>query len=561
MKTEGKAFYIPTEDACVLSWGEGAPDSTNTGIVPGGRYTDTTNAAAYINTNTAASPTWKAIDVANLILGDSETIVFGTGSDVTVQWTGAAFTVTAANVAGEPYTFTAGQGAATSAGGAFKLVGGAGGGTSGNGGLISATGGASTSGDGGAASVTGGAGGTAGDGGDASLVGGVGGATGSGGAIAVTGGDTVAGATGTGGAVAIAGGANANTTNGAGGAVSATGGAGKGTGDGGAASLVGGAGGATGAGGAIAITGGASAGVGGTAGAVTIDAGAVTGGTGAAVSIAPTNTNATGITLGNDTSLADNVAIIFGTGSDVDISWNASYLVGGSVGMWAAAPVPIHQSLLTATGLPAYELHDDFFQHDPTATVGRWPELVVGAGTQSLLDDVAGGVCRLSCQATTDDACEQMTFVSAPFYLAAGKTLWYETRIKITGDIQSEHSFGLVALGENLTAVADVLPADGVSFSTQDGSLAVALTCSKDGTDTGAVAGVHTLVSGSWVTLGFLVNGVTSVTPYVNGVAGTAATTTICDDESLAPYFLVRNGDGVTTQIMDIDYVKVVQLR
>jgi hypothetical protein len=554
MKTEGKAFYIPTEDACVLSWGEGAPDSTNTGIVPGGRYTDTTNAAAYINTNTAASPTWKAIDVANLILGDSETIVFGTGSDVTVQWTGAAFTVTAANVAGEPYTFTAGQGAATSAGGAFKLVGGAGGGTSGNGGLISATGGASTSGDGGAASVTGGAGGTAGDGGDASLVGGVGGATGSGGAIAVTGGDTVAGATGTGGAVAIAGGANA-----AGGAVSATGGAGKGTGDGGAASLVGGAGGATGAGGAIAITGGASAGVGGTAGAVTIDAGAVTGGTGAAVSIAPTN--ATGITLGNDTSLADNVAIIFGTGSDVDISWNASYLVGGSVGMWAAAPVPIHQSLLTATGLPAYELHDDFFQHDPTATVGRWPELVVGAGTQSLLDDVAGGVCRLSCQATTDDACEQMTFVSAPFYLAAGKTLWYETRIKITGDVQSEHSFGLVALGENLTAVADVLPADGVSFSTQDGSLAVALTCSKDGTDTGAVAGVHTLVSGSWVTLGFLVNGVTSVTPYVNGVAGTAATTTICDDESLAPYFLVRNGDGVTTQIMDIDYVKVVQLR
>jgi hypothetical protein len=54
---------------------------------------------------------------------------------------------------------------------------------------------------------------------------------------------------------------------------------------------------------------------------------------------------------------------------------------------------------------------------------------------------------------------------------------------------------------------------------------------------------------------------VTSITPYVNGVAGTAATATICDDESLAPYFLVRNGDATTTQILDIDYVKVVQLR
>ncbi|KKM85347.1 hypothetical protein LCGC14_1290000, partial [marine sediment metagenome] len=173
----------------------------------------------------------------------------------------------------------------------------------------------------------------------------------------------------------------------------------------------------------------------------------------------------------------------------------------------------------------------------------------------------AGGVLLLTCQATTDDASEQLTHKGAGFLLAAGKTIWYETRLKIVGDVQSEHSFGLVADGEDLTAVADVLPADGISFSTQDATLAAALTVSKGGTNTGAVAGVHTLVSGTYVTLGFLIDGVTSVTPYVNGVAGTAATATIPDTEHLAPYFLVRNGDGTTQQVMHVDYVKVVQLR
>jgi hypothetical protein len=257
-------------------------------------------------------------------------------------------------------------------------------------------------------------------------------------------------------------------------------------------------------------------------------------------------------------SLVDDGYVSFGTGNDVRLAWNATYLEGGpATGMWANAPSPADPQYHVA----AYELFDDFTNFDPTAATGNWPETVVGTGTQALMADLAGGVLRLSCQATTDDACEQMMYVSDPFKLAAGKTLWYETRIRITGDVQSEHSFGLAALGEDLTAVADVLPADGVSFSTQDATLAAALTCSKDGTDTGAVAAVHTLVTATWVKLGFVIDGLTSCTPYVDGVAGTAATATFCDDESLAPYFLVRNGDNVTTQILDIDYVKVVQLR
>lgn len=262
---------------------------------------------------------------------------------------------------------------------------------------------------------------------------------------------------------------------------------------------------------------------------------------------------------GIDQLFGDTDKLIFGDGSDVTVQWDGTRLVGTSAAnpMWDDCPSPMDPNYKSQV----FEFFDDFLSFDPTAAVGDWPETVVGTGTQARLADVAGGVLRLSCQATTDDACEQMQFVSDPFKLAAGKTLWYETRVKITGDVQSEHSFGLSALGEDLTAVADVLPADGVSFSTQDASLAAALTASKDGTNTGAVAGVHTLVTAAWVVLGFKIVGLTSITPYVNGVAGTAAVATFCDDESLAPYFLVRNGDATTTQILDIDYVRVVQLR
>lgn len=263
-----------------------------------------------------------------------------------------------------------------------------------------------------------------------------------------------------------------------------------------------------------------------------------------------------GFAMTGSQAITDAGDITFGTGSDVKAQWDGTtFNLAPASGMWANCPL-VHY----ANGMSlAYEVYDDFIS-TPDVT-NLWTAANVGTGTTAYDPAVAGGVLLLTCQATTDDACEQLTRKGAGFLLAAGKTIWYETRIKIVGDVQSEHSFGLVADGEDLTAVADVLPADGISFSTQDATLAAALTVSKGGTDTGAVAGVHTLVSGTWVTLGLLIDGITSVTPYVNGTAGTAATATIPDDEHLAPYFLVRNGDGTTQQIMHVDYVKVVQLR
>lgn len=261
---------------------------------------------------------------------------------------------------------------------------------------------------------------------------------------------------------------------------------------------------------------------------------------------------------GIDVALGDLDLVVFGHDRDVIVQWEGSYLTAGDDGMWAGCPAKLDPNFASV----AYELFDDFVEYDNTATVGNWTLAEVGTGTDALSDATAGGFVILTCQATTDNACEQITHTGAPFKLAAGKKLWFEARVKFTGDITpSEVSLGLVNSGEDLTAVADVLPQDGVSFSKQDGATAFAATASKNGTDTGAVAGVHTLVSGAWVVFGFLIDGVTSITPYVNGVAKTALTATICDDELLTPYFLVRNGDATTQEVLEIDYVKVVQLR
>lgn len=242
-------------------------------------------------------------------------------------------------------------------------------------------------------------------------------------------------------------------------------------------------------------------------------------------------------------------------GTKTAASWTAASPPGS--GLWAGAPTPADPQWQQI----AHQLFDDFYELDTTATVGRWAAFNVGTGTTVLADDVAGGELVMTCQATTDDACEQLNGVSAPFLFAAGKTLWYEARVKQVGDVQSEVSFGLCALSEDLTAVADVYPADGVCFAHQDASMALALTASKGGVNTGAVAGVHTMVTNVYATYGLLIDGLTSITPYIDGVAGTPATATFVDDESLCPYFLVRNGDGTTQQKLHVDYVKVLQLR
>lgn len=294
-------------------------------------------------------------------------------------------------------------------------------------------------------------------------------------------------------------------------------------------------------------------------GAITFSAAATFNST-VAIAGATTVTAAVTFTTG-ELLFNDNAKATFGTGNDVQVYWDAVNLVADSpTGVWVN-PRPV--ALNPASSDTFYEIFDDFFTYNPTATTGDWILTEDDAAdTQALSDTVAGGVLLLTAKAATDDDGQQIAYIGAPFRLAAGKHLWFECRIRgAAGATEIDIIAGLVNAGEDLTGVADNRPQDGIVFFKSDDGVNLSFGSSKDGTDTGTLADVGADWTTGWHTLGFYVNGVTSATPYYDGTAGTAITATFCDDESLKPFFLVRNGDGVTTQTLEIDYVRVIQLR
>jgi len=260
----------------------------------------------------------------------------------------------------------------------------------------------------------------------------------------------------------------------------------------------------------------------------------------------------------------DNALATFGNDGDVCLRWNATYLEAGplvsTTGNFNTAPL---MGCLPNTA-SCYEVFDDFLGD---AFTNRWTVTEDDAACTQAYTANPGGTVLLTNKATTDNNAQQIVYdrggaAYEPFKLAATKNLWYEARVKCAaGATEVDVVMGLINHGEDLTGVADNLAQDGVVIHKDDGATTVKCTASKDGANTSTNANIGTMTTG-WHTYGFYVNGVTSITPYFDGTADTAlASTTIPDDEALTPFFLVRNGDAITTQTLEIDYVRCVQLR
>jgi len=220
---------------------------------------------------------------------------------------------------------------------------------------------------------------------------------------------------------------------------------------------------------------------------------------------------------------------------------------------------------------PPYLYHiffDDFDRSIATALIElSWTNTKVGTGT-SVLGDVAGGALIMTCQATTDDSTEQNYLQQETFRLATGKRLWYETRFRCPcADVTDlDLSIGLIVT-EDLTAVADNKPANGIVFIKTDAGVGtIFLNISDNNVDKVSPASIKTLVTNTWTRLGFYFDGgatgLATITPYVDGVAKQPITAvTYATQSEMAPFFLVRNGDATETQILQVDYVYVAQDR
>jgi hypothetical protein len=128
---------------------------------------------------------------------------------------------------------------------------------------------------------------------------------------------------------------------------------------------------------------------------------------------------------------------------------------------------------------------------------------------------------------------------------------------------------GFVGLSVTDTTVfngGDVSAADYIGFQATDTSQLARAGKLDFGVNATAgaeeiVAGTYTMITDTYVNLGFYVNGITDVTAYVNGVEyakiSTAANIPITE---MTPTFVCQS-NGTANPTMTIDWVRCVQLR
>ena len=152
------------------------------------------------------------------------------------------------------------------------------------------------------------------------------------------------------------------------------------------------------------------------------------------------------------------------------------------------------------------------------------------------------------------------------FKFQTDKKLYFEARIKLTEAATDDANF-IVGLSD--TVAADSLLDNGAGpmasydgacfFKVDGGTTAMQFECSNAGTQD-TETNVGTFTSGSWHILGFTydyADGVTaSITPYVNGTAGTAVTMLISGLEEMHILLGVKAG-GANAETLLVDYVLI----
>lgn len=192
-----------------------------------------------------------------------------------------------------------------------------------------------------------------------------------------------------------------------------------------------------------------------------------------------------------------------------------------------------------------YELSDEY-----TATQAT-------AGTFAMTD-AAYGVALADCNSTTATQginVQKNTTVGELFIPTAGTTIVFECRIKAV-DIATGPEFfvGLHQIDTTIIASSAMSGANYIGWQsiTDDGVL-LFTGAKASAADTNTAT---TFVDGTWVKLGFKVNGVTSVDQYINGVlqdSSTALATANIPVTEMVPSLVCQSG-GTTDPIIHIDW-------
>jgi hypothetical protein len=231
--------------------------------------------------------------------------------------------------------------------------------------------------------------------------------------------------------------------------------------------------------------------------------------------------------------------------------------------------IPAASMLLMSRGnkvpdfLDAYVEHDDFKSFDAD---DDWVVTNATAGTADVIDG-AGGILELDAASSTADQGIQIQRKIETFLPAANKDILFECRLKVTDTIDKVQLFaGLSVLDTTIFASGEPTSTDYIGFlldaTEQAGANAnkpsLELNSTAGSEEKGAAAA--TLVEATYIRLGFLLTGITRLTPIIDGVPGTSLAITDCPVTEMAASFACLS-EGTNDPITSLDWYYAVQLR
>tara|TARA_R100000995_G_scaffold84891_1_gene65558 strand:+ start:586 stop:1341 length:756 start_codon:yes stop_codon:yes gene_type:complete len=234
---------------------------------------------------------------------------------------------------------------------------------------------------------------------------------------------------------------------------------------------------------------------------------------------------------------------------------SSNLLRGLSPNIWSQSPL----TQLSVGGIDeGFGIIDDFLTFDDE---NKWVLTQATAGTAALDVAAKGGVLLLDSASSTNNQGVQIQLGGAAgassFIANANSKIYYEARVKIAdiGSTTCQMFAGLAIVDTSVFASAANSTANHIGFEAIN-TTAMGIHSEKAGSRS-STAAVHTVADDAYVKLGFVVDGLTKITPYVNGVAKDAITTNI-PIVALTPSF-VCHSSGTTDPIVHVDWVACYQ--
>lgn len=207
-----------------------------------------------------------------------------------------------------------------------------------------------------------------------------------------------------------------------------------------------------------------------------------------------------------------------------------------------------------------YYLDERWVSYNAAATTGDYI-LTQSTTGSAAMSTTMPGVLSIDSGSTTVVQGANVQRAKSAFIPAAGKHIWAEFRVKFTGvgNLNVETAIGLFELDTTVIAASAVSTANGIGWTsvTDDGVLL--FDCEK--ATASATRAATTIVSDTWVKLGFYVNGVTEIEQYINGVlTGTNTATANIPIVALYPTLVCQSG-GTDQPVLHCSGYRIFQLR